>query len=395
MAELGTGFSGRFEARFVDDEDVMRTGRAWMEVDNGQGILTLPLAPEYKSLKDSLDGTKSAVEGMRNEAKASADKAASEHTSTVNAASAHKSFIDDWSAKWGTQVRWLVANASELNEKVKGLLAEPKRVLEAEISTSLQEMRRILSSTREVETNVTKISQSAQNAVRTEIDKLKGGAPAAFDTLGEIAERIKQGGSLESSILQQIASKAPKVDFDRLAATVGDLSISKVKGLTEALSQKANLRHTHNTSDFNQTTSHPTKGSGNSGYIVTTASDGSVSIDTPTSPVHIANKDYVDTTFNKVIKSASQHGNDYISYVRVGRYVTVTTRVSHNSALQKSAVLASKCPDWARPFTVVVGANGWGSGYVLLNRDGTWELSHNISDRVCFTISYLAESENF
>lgn len=395
MAELGTGFSGRFEARFVDDEDVMRTGRAWMEVDNGQGILTLPLAPEYKSLKDSLDGTKSAVESMRNEAKASADRAASEHSSTVNAASVHKSFIDDWSAKWGTQVRWLVANASELNEKVKGLLDEPKRVLEAEISTSLQEMRRILSDTRNVETNVTKISQSVQNTVRAEIDKLKGGAPAAFDTLGEIAERIKQGGSLESSILQQIASKASKVDFDRLVATVGDLSISKVKGLTEALSQKANLRHTHNTSDFNQTTSHPTKGGGNGGYIVVTAADGSVSIDNPSVPTHIANKDYVDRTAEKFTKSISQHGNDYISYVRVGRYVTVTTRVSYNSAIQKSAILASKCPEWARPFVVVVGSNGWGSGYVLLNRDGTWELSHNISDRVCFTISYLAESETF
>ena len=395
MAELGTGFSGRFEARFVDDEDVMRTGRAWMEVDNGQGILTLPLAPEYKSLKDSLDGTKSAVEGMRNEAKVSADRAASEHSATVNAASAHKSFVDDWSAKWGTQVRWLVANASELNEKVKGLLAEPKRVLEAEISTNLQEMRRILFSTRDIETNVTKISQGVQNTVRVEIDKLKGGAPAAFDTLGEIADRIKQGGSLESSILQQIASKASKVDFDRLVATVGDLSISKVKGLTEALSQKANLRHTHNTSDFNQTTSHPTKGGGNGGYIVVTAADGSVSIDTPSVPAHVANKEYVDRSAEKFTKSISQHGNDYISYVRVGRYVTVTTRVSYNSAIQKSTILASKCPEWARPFAVVVGSNGWGSGYVLLNRDGTWELSHNISDRVCFTISYLAESESF
>lgn len=391
MAELGTGFSGRFEARFVDDEDVMRTGRAWMEVDNGQGILTLPLAPEYKALQDSLATTKSAVEGMRNEAKSSADRAASEHSSTVNAASAHKSFIDGWSNEWGAQVRWLVANASSLNEKVKGLLAEPKRVLESEISSGLQEMRRILTDARGVETNVTKLSQGVQNAVRAEIDKLKGGAPAAFDTLGEIADRIKQGGSLESSILQQIASKASKVDLDRLVNTVGDLSISKVKGLTEALSQKANLRHTHNTSDFNQTTSQLIKGSGNGGYIVVTASDGSVSVDKPTISNHIANKQYVDDQF----KIISQHGTDYISYARFGRMVTVTTRVSYNSALQKSAILASKCPDWARPFAAVVGANGWGNGYVLLNRDGTWELSHNISDRVAFTITYLADSESF
>lgn len=47
-------FEGRFTGVFVDDEDLVRTGRAWMEVTSGNGVVHVPLSPEHHRLREQV-----------------------------------------------------------------------------------------------------------------------------------------------------------------------------------------------------------------------------------------------------------------------------------------------------------------------------------------------------
>ena len=64
-------------------------------------------------------------------------------------------------------------------------------------------------------------ASAARSAAREEVNRLKAGAPEAFDTLNEIAERIKAGGSLETQILQRVSGKAD-VNHSHTLANITD-----------------------------------------------------------------------------------------------------------------------------------------------------------------------------
>lgn len=57
-------------------------------------------------------------------------------------------------------------------------------------------------------TSASNAASAATTAVNTAINNLKGGAPAAYDTLGEIATKLAQNDNLAASMLAQIGEKA-------------------------------------------------------------------------------------------------------------------------------------------------------------------------------------------
>ncbi|MHC9950438.1 hypothetical protein ACQX22_09155 [Corynebacterium diphtheriae] len=54
-------FEGKFTGVFVDDEDLVRTGRAWMEVTSGNGVVHVPLSAEHHRLREQVQHDAQAV----------------------------------------------------------------------------------------------------------------------------------------------------------------------------------------------------------------------------------------------------------------------------------------------------------------------------------------------
>ncbi|MHD0241554.1 hypothetical protein ACQZF5_05650 [Corynebacterium diphtheriae] len=54
-------FEGKFTGVFVDDEDLVRTGRAWMEVTSGNGVVHIPLSAEHHRLREQVQRDAQAV----------------------------------------------------------------------------------------------------------------------------------------------------------------------------------------------------------------------------------------------------------------------------------------------------------------------------------------------
>lgn len=54
-------FSGTFEGVFVDDEDLLRTGRAWLQVTSGNGEFSVPLSDEQVAFREEIRASASQV----------------------------------------------------------------------------------------------------------------------------------------------------------------------------------------------------------------------------------------------------------------------------------------------------------------------------------------------
>lgn len=54
MGKKEPEFEGKFAGVFVDDEDLVRTGRAWMEVTSGNGVVHIPLSEEHHKLREQV-----------------------------------------------------------------------------------------------------------------------------------------------------------------------------------------------------------------------------------------------------------------------------------------------------------------------------------------------------
>ncbi|PRQ11703.1 hypothetical protein C1Y63_04660 [Corynebacterium sp. 13CS0277] len=96
MGEVGK-FTARVEGRFVDDDDYLRTGRAWIEIDNTTGLATLPVSGEYLKLKEAV--TRKAQEAASsataaNNAKKGAESAKSQADAVKKATDAVKKATD-------------------------------------------------------------------------------------------------------------------------------------------------------------------------------------------------------------------------------------------------------------------------------------------------------------
>lgn len=166
-------------------------------------------------------------------------------------------------------------------------------------------------------------ADTAASAAATEVNKLKAGAPEAFDTLLEIANELGENETERAALANSIAGKADKV-HTHTSASITDAGVSLVAGylvrreadspnirVSEApiqtyhatskyyvdggLAGKADTSHQHRVVDFPMTdrtnwinnSSHP-------GKFVYTRPDGYLHGDVPTDTSHVANKQYVD-----------------------------------------------------------------------------------------------------
>lgn len=126
---------------------------------------------------------------------------------------------------------------------------------------------------------------SAASAAATEVNKLKAGAPAAFDTLLEIANELGENETERAALANSIAGKA---DAEHTH------SQSEVEGLETELAGKADADHVHTSEDITDARTW-TGRSTDSNAIVKTDADGWFFVgNSPTHGSHPTNKSYVD-----------------------------------------------------------------------------------------------------
>ncbi len=95
--------------------------------------------------------------------------------------------------------------------------------------------------------------------IKTKIDELIGGAPAAYDTLNDIAAYISEHQEIYEGLVATVGSKAAKADFDALKAAVDGLGALAAKDkvaeadLDTALAEKVNAAAEGNHSHSNKT----------------------------------------------------------------------------------------------------------------------------------------------
>ena len=377
-----------------------------------------------------------AVQAARNAEEAAARAHDSEHAAATSAANAEKSRasaaeslhslvdkITQWEpraaqlAKWQPQYEWLNKNFTTLATTVRGLMDNATQALRSEVSGVLGQVERHAATAGQhalkAEAQAKKSEQAAATAVRTEVEKLKGGAPAAFDTLAEIADRIKNGGTLETELLNKIAEKASLDTLNTLKNKVEGLAVGSIKGLSEALAGKVSTTdqrltdartpkaHKHRLSDITDIPSEIAaagvhQDAANPNSIAARDGTGAIWVTKPSNKLQAANKDYVDETLKSYVRSddsrlsdartptAHRHrasdidGADKALFERQHTHLEVTwvrrggvAFIMAESANQNN-VNSLRCPDWARP-PVRIPAQTYGRS-LTIHPDGRLEL---------------------
>ncbi|CAB0856008.1 hypothetical protein FRC0355_00780 [Corynebacterium diphtheriae] len=199
------------------------------------------------------------VEAAAKSVEASSSAAKSVEASVSSAWQQVKDRLTQWEEraqqldKWQPQYEWLKENTEKSFAVVQEKITQATDALIAQVRGDAESAKRDAATAGQhslkAQASAKSAESSVQRVVNEAIAKLKGNAPEMLDTLEELAERVKAGGTLEAEILQKLSKMADSDTVKQLKSRLDSLDIASVKGLSGALAGKANSTHTHNMSD--------------------------------------------------------------------------------------------------------------------------------------------------
>ncbi|CAB0727238.1 hypothetical protein FRC0087_01381 [Corynebacterium diphtheriae] len=155
---------------------------------------------------------------------------------------------------WQPQYLWLKENAASGFTKIAELMQDAAASVRGELSGLVEQAKTAQTTAGQHSLKAQAAAKEAESVATRVVDaaiaKLKGNAPAMLDTLEELAERVKAGGTLEAEILQKLSKMADSDTVKQLKSRLDSLSIDAVKGLSQTLAGKANSSHAHRMSDI-------------------------------------------------------------------------------------------------------------------------------------------------
>lgn len=155
--------------------------------------------------------------------------------------------------RWQPQYEWLREHAETSFAVVQEKITQATQQVVSQVRGDAEAAKRNAENASQQSLKAQAAAKSAetsiQRVVNEAISKLKGNAPEMLDTLEELAERVKAGGTLEAGIIQKLSKMADSETVKQLKSRLDDLDISSVKGLSQALAGKANSSHIHKMSD--------------------------------------------------------------------------------------------------------------------------------------------------
>lgn len=213
-----------------------------------------------KSSEDSAAKAAVGAEESKAKAVASASNAASSEGKAAAALEGLQAKIEAWKpqseqlAQWQPQFEWLKENAASGFAKIADLMQDAAAGVRGELAGLVEQAKAAQSTAGQHSLKAQAAAKDAESAATRIVDaaiaKLKGNAPAMLDTLEELAERVKTGGTLETEIIQKMSKMADLETVKKLVARLDGLTIAGVQGLSAALADKAAARHKHVTSDI-------------------------------------------------------------------------------------------------------------------------------------------------
>lgn len=155
---------------------------------------------------------------------------------------------------WQPQYLWLKENAASGFTKIAELMQDAAAGVRGELSGLVEQAKTAQTTAGQHSLKAQAAAKEAESVATRVVDaaiaKLKGNAPAMLDTLEELAERVKAGGTLEAEILQKLSKMADSDTVKQLKSRLDSISIGAVKGLSQTLAGKANSSHAHRMSDI-------------------------------------------------------------------------------------------------------------------------------------------------
>lgn len=156
--------------------------------------------------------------------------------------------------RWQPQYEWLKEHAETSFAVVQEKITQATQQIVSQVRSDAEAVRRDAATAGQHSLKAQAAAKSAESSVQRVVDaaiaKLKGNAPEMLDTLEELAERVKAGGTLEAEIIQKLSKMADSETVKQLKSRLDSLSIDGVRGLSDALAGKASSSHTHNKSDI-------------------------------------------------------------------------------------------------------------------------------------------------
>lgn len=192
-------------------------------------------------------------------AKAAQVAAASSEKQSLSAWEQLKARLLEWESrsqqldKWQPQYEWLKENAEKSFAVVQEKITQATQQVVSQVRGDAEAAKRSAENASQQSLKAQAAAKSAESSVQRVVNeaiaKLKGNAPEMLDTLEELAERVKEGGKLETEIIQKLSKMADSDTVKQLKSRLDSLDIASVKGLSGALAGKASSSHTHNMSD--------------------------------------------------------------------------------------------------------------------------------------------------
>ncbi|OJH93699.1 hypothetical protein BKD74_08605 [Corynebacterium diphtheriae] len=230
---------------------------------SGSELLASMQALQSKAASSESEAKESAqgAEASRSAALASASSASSSVGEAAESLAGLRAKIEEWKphgeqlAQWQPQFEWLKENAASGFTKIAELMQDAAAGVRGELSGLVEQAKTAQTTAGQHSLKAQAAAKDAESVATRVVDaaiaKLKGNAPAMLDTLEELAERVKSGGTLEAEIIQKMSKMADLETVKKLVARLDGLTIAGVQGLSAALADKAAARHKHGTSDIN------------------------------------------------------------------------------------------------------------------------------------------------
>ncbi|MHC9574332.1 hypothetical protein ACQX27_00790 [Corynebacterium diphtheriae] len=230
---------------------------------SGSELLASMQALQSKAASSESEAKESAqgAEASRSAALASASSASSSAGEAAESLAGLRAKIEEWKphgeqlAQWQPQFEWLKENAASGFTKIAELMQDAAASVRGELSGLVEQAKTAQTTAGQHSLKAQAAAKEAESVATRVVDaaiaKLKGNAPTMLDTLEELAERVKSGGTLEAEIIQKMSKMADLETVKKLVARLDGLTIAGVQGLSAALADKAAARHKHGTSDIN------------------------------------------------------------------------------------------------------------------------------------------------
>ncbi|WP_050749929.1 hypothetical protein [Corynebacterium glutamicum] len=385
-------FSGTFEGRFVDDDNLRESGRVWLEFDNGAGEMSLPIDPEATNIKNaalaeiSTSGDNavqavgvaknSAVQDVHTARDSSVQSVSTAGTSAVGAVnSARDSAVTDVNTAKSdalTDIEAEVGKAEDAADRAENAVNDGVGDGSVTVAKLAQDVKDQINGKADLVGGKVPTSQIPEVALTKPFSVASRTALLALDAqegdIGIITAGADKGTYILGSGPANVFSSWVQL------AVSADAPVQSVNGQTGTVVLSAEnvgaspTGHTHTSADIVDKRNGVWSGSTDDGRLIATSGGGYIQTSKyATQQDHVTNKKYVDDRTPDPTRQEVTGTNGVTTFEKRGNVVHVASTGTHLGV----TIPADFRPTQTRRVAVPTGSGSTNVGNCTLNTDGT------------------------